>query len=341
MGVRTARGGLPLSGTNFQTRDVSAFGELTYKFTDQLEATAGVRWTQDKKTLNYAQAIIPTDPVSDPIFAFLFANVLPTFSLIDKPTFSFTAPTATIRYKPSETLNFYATYGSGFRAGGFNTTSTTPALIPYNQESAYNYEVGFKSILADGNVGLNGAVFYMTQRKMLLAQPDPIAPPQFNFTFLSNIGDAHTWGVELELVARITDWLSGNASFGWLDPKFVGPATTFGLPIDGKMIPFTRRTTFNIGANVNHPITDDISFVGNVALRLEHGGFLDVANTIKYQPLTKLDATAGIELDGNKRLVGFIKNATNDRPVQFQFGNGAVATTVGRTYGVLLSMTFQ
>ncbi len=132
------------------------------------------------------------------------------------------------------------------------------------------------------------------------------------------------------MLGRVNDWLNGNASLGWLDPEISG----------SHMIPFTRRWTLNLGANWDYPVSSDVNIVGNINYRLERGGYMDVANTEVYQSLDKLDATAGIGFGGSARLVAYIKNATDDRPVQFQFGNGAVATTLGRTYGVELSERF-
>ncbi|HEX2594270.1 MAG TPA: TonB-dependent receptor [Rhizomicrobium sp.] len=340
--VSTGYFGLPNPGTNFTTRSISAFGEVTWHINEQFELTGGLRWSEDRRKLNYLQLPIDSDPVSplDPLWAAVNSSFLGSFTTTDSPTFSYTAPTVTLRYKSSDTMTWYATYGTGFRAGGFNTTTTTPALIPYDQETADNYEVGFKSVFADGNVGLNGDVFYMTQSNLLLAQPDPVAPPVLGFTYLANVGDARTWGAELELLAHVTDWLSANASVGWLDPKLTGSGTSYGTPVGGKMVPYTRTTTFNIGAAVDTPIDDRFAFVATANLRLENGGWLDTANTIKYDSLTKLDATAGVVFEEDTRLVAYIKNATDSKPVQFMFGNGAVATTLGRTYGVKLTKTF-
>jgi iron complex outermembrane receptor protein len=334
--------GLPSPGTNFKTRSYSAFGEATWHINSEWDLSGGLRWSEDKRTLNYMQqpiASVPPAPL-DPVWAAVNSSFLHNFNTTDSPTFSFTAPTATLRYKPTEDLTFYATYGSGFRAGGFNTTTTTAAFIPYDEESANNYEVGFKSVFGDGRVGLNADIFYMTQDNLLAAQPDPIAPPFLGFTYLTNVGDARTWGVEFELLTQMTDWLNAHASVGWLDPKFTGNATSFGTPLNGKMIPYTRSATFNIGGDINTPINDRFGFVSTIDLRYESGGFLDTANSIHYDALTKLDATAGITWDENTRFVAYIKNAFDDTPAQFQFGNGAIATSLGRTYGVQLSKKF-
>jgi iron complex outermembrane receptor protein len=328
--------GLPIPGTNFKTRSVSAFGEATWHITDQLDLTGGLRWSQDKRTLTYAQlpiASVPPSPL-DPVWAAIGSAFLGAFVTSGHPTFSFLAPTATLRYKVSDTLNLYATYGTGFRAGGFNTTATLPSLIPYGQESAENYEVGFKSLWLGGDLGLNGDVFYMRQNHLVLPQDDPCHC--FGFTFLTNVGTGKTWGIELEALAHLNDWLDGNASLGWLDPKYSG--VSFGVPFSNRMIPYTRSWTFNVGLSANYPLDDDLALVGTFNYRLERGGVLDLVTN--YDDLDKVDLTAGVEFNHSVRLIGYVNNVSDDRVAQFRFGNGALATSLGRTYGALLSTTF-
>src|SRR5205814_2541426 len=191
--------------------------------------------------------------------------------------FSNVAPMVIIKYQFNHNVNLYATYATGFRAGGFNTTSTSPALLPYGQEDAENFEVGAKTLWAGGRVGLNLALFYMTQSHLVLAQTDPTAPPQFNFTYLSNIGDARTYGVEFESFARITNWLTGAFSVGYLDPRFTA-GSSFGRSVAGQLIPFTRRWTINTHLDVDYPVSDGWRLVGNANWRAERGGTLSTAD---------------------------------------------------------------
>ncbi len=78
--------------------------------------------------------------------------------------------------------------------------------------------------------------------------------------------------------------------------------------------------------------------VGTINYRHESGGVLDTVTS--YSTLNKLDITAGLELDDSTRLIGFVNNVSDDRIAQFRFGNGALATSLGRTYGVQISRNF-
>jgi hypothetical protein len=104
------------------------------------------------------------------------------------------------------------------------------------------------------------------------------------------------------------------------------------------MIPYTRSWTFNVGLSANYPLDDDLALVGTFNYRLERGGVLDLVTN--YDDLDKVDLTAGVEFNHSVRLIGYVNNVSDDRVAQFRFGNGALATSLGRTYGALLSTTF-
>ncbi|WP_447751139.1 TonB-dependent receptor domain-containing protein [Sphingopyxis fribergensis] len=336
IGVRVGQGGLPSLGTRIDTEAYSAFAELTYDVSDALSVTGGLRYTHDIKKLRYDQSGKLTDPLSDPYLTALFANVLPSYALNVRNTFNNWSPSVNIQYEASPSVNLYANYSTGFRPGGFNTTSTTPQFVPYDQEDATNYEIGFKGLWLNGKLGLNLAAFYMTQGNLVLSQNDPIAPPQFGFSYLTNIGDARTWGQEAELFAKIADGLDLAVSVGHLDAKFTSGSSR-GVSVKGDIIPYSREWTLNgrIGADV--PLSSRVTFVANANWRLEFGGvLLDDAN---YENLSKLDLTAGFKI-GDVRVVGYVNNVFDDRVVEFVFANGLQSLSRGRTYGAEVSFTF-
>lgn len=336
IGVRSGRGGLPSLGTQIDTEAVSGFAELTYDITEALSVTGGLRYTRDIKKLDYDQSVIAADPLSDDYLAALFVNVLPSYALNDRQTFSNWSPSVSVRYKANESINLYANYSTGFRPGGFNTTSTTPQFVPYDQEDASNYELGFKGLWLNGKVGLNLAFFYMTQGNLVLSQNDPIAPPQFGFSYLSNIGDARTWGQEAELFAKVADGLDVAVSVGHLDAKFTN-GTPNGVSVKGDLIPFSREWTLNGRIAADVPVSNRVHFVANANWRLEFGGVL--LDGIAYENLSKLDLTAGFKI-GDVRVVGYVNNLFNDRVAEFIFANDSQSLSRGRTYGAEVSFTF-
>lgn len=342
LGVRDASAALP-GPSKIDTKSISAFAEFTYQATEKLSLIASLRWTQDKKRLTYSQFIFSDDPVSLPIFQFLFAGTVPTFQLDSRQKFDNWSPGGGIQYEANENMSLYATVNTGFRAGSFNTTSTNPDLIPYGQEDAINYEIGIKTRWLDGKLDVNVSAFLMRQSDLLLFRDDPV-DDIFFFTFLDNVGKGRTWGAELEVVAQVAEWLTASASIGWLDARISDgenqEASGNFIDVSGNKIPVTRDFTFSMQLDFQQPISNsDWRMIGYVNARIETGGFIDINNTEKYRGLELLDLAAGVEND-NFRILAYVDNVFNDRITTFRFSVGAETLTTGRRYGVELSARF-
>jgi outer membrane receptor protein involved in Fe transport len=105
----------------------------------------------------------------------------------------------------------YATWSEGFRPGGINRKSTLP---PYKADFLTNYEIGFKTELADHRVRINGAVFQEDwddfQYSFLGAN---------GLTVIRNAGQARIKGVEADILWKVTDGFSLSSAFSILDAK--------------------------------------------------------------------------------------------------------------------------
>jgi iron complex outermembrane receptor protein len=337
LGVQSATGALPGPGTSITTDSVSAYVDFTYAVSDRFDLTASLRWNSDKKELNYSQYVIGTQP-SLPFFQILFGSVVPPFDLQADPTFEHWSPSVGFHYAYSDNVNFYGLISDGFRAGGFNTTSTTPEFIPFGSEQATNYELGVKTLWNEGRIGANLAIFFMQQKDLVVRRDDPNENQGFGFSYLVNAGDADTWGVELELNARLADWLTGAASVGWLDAQYVS-GEAFGQSLVGQNIPYTRDWTISLRLDADIPVGGDWAIVGTINYRAEFGGALDDFGLQPFEDLSKLDASAGVAI-GDTRIVAYIDNAFDDHVTQFIFNVGAEAVSYGRTYGISVSTDF-
>lgn len=337
LGVQTAYGALPGPGSSITTDSISAYVDFDYAVNEKLSLTASLRYNKDRKKLDYSQYVYGTQP-SLPVFLMLFGNVIPPFDLQSEPTFEHWSPGVGFHYQMNDNVNFYGMISDGFRAGGFNTTSTSPELIPFGSEKATNYELGVKTLWDDRRIGVNFAVFFMQQFDLVVRRDDPNANPSFNFTYLENAGDAETWGAELEINAKMTDWLSGAATVGWLDAEYV-KGDAFGVSLVGQKIPYTRDWTLNLRLDAEVPIKGDWSFIGNINYRAEFGGALDDFGQQSYADLSKLDASMGVAI-GSTRIVAYVNNAFDDHVTEFIFAVGAEAVSAGRTYGISVSTDF-
>lgn len=165
----------------------AAYAQATYAVTDALKLTAGVRYTEDKSTLNGTLVTLPGHPLGSGVTLVTVTNAkLPA----DKITWRFAAD-----YQVSDDLMLFASASRGFKSGQFNLSS--PTQVPTEPETLDAFEVGFKSDLLDNRLRFNASAFRYNYKDIQLVQ---VAPPPINIQTL-NAAKARVNGAEFEVVA--------------------------------------------------------------------------------------------------------------------------------------------
>jgi iron complex outermembrane receptor protein len=316
---------------------VSVFGQAVWKFSSKWSLTAGLRYTDDRDSLNFQQFAVSDSPGSPYIIGAL-AGVFPNLSLVNRYTFTNLSPNAELNYKPSDSLNLYALFSTGFRAGGFNLTTTSVALIPYGSEKALNYEIGAKTLWLGGRLGMNLDAFYMRQNDLLTYNPDPNAQAAaLGFYYLNNVGAADTFGIEYTAIGKITPWWSASVAVGWLHAQIV-KGVSYGESESGMPLENTREWTVDARTNIAYPLANDVKLLAGIDFQLQSGGYLDLTN-LPWAEEDRLDFTLGVG-KGKTSLVFYMNNALDSRPADFVYGDGAETLVDGRTYGVRFSFKY-
>lgn len=164
---------------------------------DALSITLGGRFTRDEKNGTL----------------YLVGNTARDFRFeLEESRFD---PLVTFAYDLTPDINIYATYATGYRAGGANSRSLTYA--PFESEEVTSYEVGFKGRLFD-SVTLNIAAFVMertnSQIEFTLVAPDPTTGSNRNTVETVNApGVTDIRGIELESFWDVTEDL--RLTFGY------------------------------------------------------------------------------------------------------------------------------
>lgn len=157
-------------------REVALFGDVTYRFSESFDVTAGVRWARNEQTFEQIDdggSIIPIGEVrargDDTVITYMLSP----------------------RYHFSEDLMLYGRVASGYRPGGANVALPgVPAT--YDADELINYEIGLKTAFADGRGVLDLAVFFIDWRDIQL-----VTVGGAGTTALANGGRAESKGVEL------------------------------------------------------------------------------------------------------------------------------------------------
>ncbi|MEZ5498671.1 MAG: TonB-dependent receptor [Steroidobacteraceae bacterium] len=273
------------------------FGHGTFKLSDRLKLTAGVRWSEDKK---HGSMVSDQPPGAILPFASLPLAVVYDYDTRTKdsePTY-----TASLQYDFRDDVMGFATYSRGYKSGGISMTrdaagsllffgnpvSGCPAgsvPIPaspfclgapqdptFKPEKADHVEVGIKSDLLNRRLRVNAAAWYTDFKNL---QYQILRPADGAFAVI-NIEGAESQGVELETIWKATDSLSVSASLQYLDAKFANnvPALTPGNdPLGGETLPGASEWSGNLGLDYKHAVGDTdwtLAAGGNLYFRTEY-----------------------------------------------------------------------
>jgi iron complex outermembrane receptor protein len=289
------------------TRDVysqdstswAVFTNDSFRFTDHIELTVGVRYTDESKDLDTQYfnehggagcSILRSIPqfvgsasaatifgigcatYADPIF-----NNLVTSQSIDESEWSGTAKLA---FRFTDTVMAYASYARGYKASGFNLdrervgdsrfapNPANPAAIQadtntsFDKELVDSYEVGLKTQWAEDSLLLNAAVFYQDYTDFQL---NTFTGIQFVVTSLPKV---NSQGVDLDLV-----WytpleqlsLQGGVTYADTQIEEFGSALAFFRPErENDRLSFAPEWSGSLSATFEQPIGTSLLFRANV-----------------------------------------------------------------------------
>ncbi|MFN7175789.1 MAG: TonB-dependent receptor, partial [Thermaurantiacus sp.] len=193
------------SGT-VRTESIAFFGDMSFDITPEFKISGGLRWTKDDKEgtvfrRNFTGIRSP-----------LFGNPAAVPGLVrtdytNSRSFEKLTPRLALSYQPNRDLNFYASYGKGFKSGGFDMRGDaifTPFTVDgYRPETIDSYEVGFKGAFLERTLFVNFAAFYSDYRDVQITVQAPSAAGISSV--VDNAGKAEIKGFELEMTMRPTN----------------------------------------------------------------------------------------------------------------------------------------
>ncbi len=281
----------------FDTQVTSIFGQIEYDLTDSTELAFALRYDNEDRDVsslvptNVTQTIIDVNgdfllDGNDPLNIGL---VNPTGLIPDKSaSFSEVQPKVSLRWDATDTTSLFGSWGVGFKAGGFNNSGSQATVdgfingfinggiginfaddmgVPlpvitddYKEETSSAFELGFKSAFLGGRLQLNGAAYYTDVTDMQFFE-------FFVGTFgllrvVSNIDEVEITGVELDLSWHATEnfrlYAGGNLTDSEIKQNSSRPDTV------GNSSPYTPDYTFNIGGDVDFPLSNGMNIFARV-----------------------------------------------------------------------------
>ncbi|NIB45031.1 TonB-dependent receptor [Pseudomaricurvus alkylphenolicus] len=283
------------------------YGQFNWDITDRIELTLAARWDENTySTIEVDPATgQPTGGIIDP------SNGLHVDEL--EVTDSEFQPKVQVSFDVSEDLTVFGSAGRGFRTGFFNTSSLAAP------ETSDNYEVGFKSTLADGRMTLNGSIFYTDYSQQQTS--DGTDEPPFRRTV--NIPESELLGAEVEFVGKLTDQWLLEVGLSYLDSEIEDSG--------GLSTPAAPDKTANVALQYNHPLDDGLELVARADYRYQGEMYLSLSvpatpedpfvTTYDITPKEFINFRVGVEAqDWSLALYG--KNITNERTAYTTFNIG-------------------
>lgn len=221
-----------------ETKHKGLYGSLEFDFTEKLSARVEARYNDEDFTytwLSPARGIAYAPSAANPTASATNPQWTPAVSVTNTSSFTATTPRASVTYKASDDVMFYGSVGKGFKAGGFVTLAGTPIdFAKFEPEKLLSYELGVKSKLLNGNLILNGNLFFMdnTDKLFTTLEPDTRSITGTSLR-ASNNSDAESKGVEIEAQLAVGEYLRLSALYTYTDAKYTrfAPITTGTLGI--------------------------------------------------------------------------------------------------------------
>jgi len=249
----------------------AVFGQGTYELSDKLTVTAGLRYTDDEKSLTVGNQNV--DGFALVIGAASVQDYDPINVSDDQVGYELSA-----NYKLDDSTSLFARYANGFRAQSIQARDVAFEGAPSvaDAETINSVEFGFKSDLLDNSLRLNAAVFYYTVDDIQFSAIGGGA----NNTALINADKGSAYGFEVDATYIVNENLVVTAGYSFNKTKIednglsvfpcgasaaFGPNCTVTDPmtndnralIDGNPFPQAPESIFNFTARYSVPMGDD------------------------------------------------------------------------------------
>lgn len=280
-------------------KSYAIFTHNSLEITDGLELTLGARYSWEDKSGGFTQTAV-NNQICPATLGAIGAGVVPgglVPAFIGLGCFGFTAPadlpqaavlplvrtfqsdfddeeliyTVKLGYEFSPSVNAYASFTHGYKAGGINLDTTAAVLgadPTFLSEEVDAYEIGVKGQTADGAVTVNIAAFYEEFSDFQVLEFTGTAFATFN------VPVAETRGIEIEGLIRPNDELTFNLGATFLEASYpddcAGNQTSVQvLALCGNDLTNAPRIIALIGGLWEKPINDTTEFFISGQVRME------------------------------------------------------------------------
>ena len=332
-----------------ESQSWAVFGELTWSFTDTVDATVGLRYYEDEREDTELPESLST--------AFLQLTGIPTTR---EAKFTSVQPKFNLSWQPNDDHLVFLNAARGFRSGivmpggvvALNALFGFFVDLDVNEESLWNYEVGAKGVLADGRLNYELAAYYIDWQNIQIFG----AEPGVGIAFAFSGPDAEVYGLDWAMryatdVEGLTLSATGNVNQSEYASESAFTDVNGRVAVSGVA---GGDVIFNV-PKFSTALALDYEFDwaslggrGLVMLELQHNSSRkDVANGTFGNANTFVNVRFGLERDSYGLYV-YGRNLSDESGAMFptnaeaaSLGSGLASRPQPRTFGVGVNWRFQ
>jgi outer membrane receptor protein involved in Fe transport len=203
-------GGLSRNVAQQEHQSYAVFGQFDYNLAEQWVFTAGLRWTKEDKDMSN------TFTEENAGIGFAFFPPLASRDDVDEDIDDDQVTgTVKLSWLPNDDIMVYASYGTGYKAGGVNTDRIEPTLdVVFDAEESEAFELGLKADFPEQALRLNLALHR--------TDTDDLQTISFQGTgfALQNAGTAETWGGEMDLFWQPLDNTTFTLAYAYNNAEY-------------------------------------------------------------------------------------------------------------------------
>lgn len=273
--------GLPVTYSQYETSEledvgVGSFARATFSIRETFDLEFGLRYDYEHKKADMRRYSAPA--------------VTASTSSESGNDFNRLSPHNTVTWHLADDINVYASFSSGYKAGGFN--SQAPAgSAEYGEETSWTVETGVKSSFFKNRLAADIALFYNEWNDIQLDVTDT------NTTtfYIANAGEAASWGGEAELRLKPWSTFELTAAAGILESEFKEGSTSYGRDISGNSLPFAPAFTWSAICSYRMSFNKQYVLVPKIKVYGNSGYHYDAFNQSESGDYTLCDASLALE----------------------------------------------
>ena len=244
-----------------------------------------------------------------------------------------------MQWNASDDTMYYANYSRGFKAGGFDARANNPFSFEFEDEETDSFELGMKSLLADGRAEINAALFFTDYEDLQVSQFDGALG--FN---VGNANETQVRGIEIDGRFAISEALTLSYAYSYLDFEFKdfrnGNCYNYqtpngdvvnGIPLcnfTGLRGQYTPSSNLSLFFDYTRSLGNNLDFFSN--LNLNYSGSQNIHDNLdpqyKIDSQTRVNLRLGVRND-NWHFAFVGKNLT-DEDVLTYAGNVPISASV-------------